>query len=1208
MIDKSEQSDAHYEDTSKYKTWKDIPRFVPDSCEKNKKGNRRHRKNTNKEKDYNVELIEMEMSESDSGQESFSENEHPKKKPFTYEEPEYQVSEIDTSVLSDSGFDTLDDEYHFDNTTVTEKTLSNSELVIFGITLTDRCKDSFQKKRKTGKKFPYQAELSKEELLRLLKSNTKRYKKCTVEIESAHKAVCRNLDMADVEKEIIISGRSKCGKTFTDDEVVVEILGESKAHSTYIPRLKIDSAKEKKDNNIYGKIMGKLKRNRYGDLDNPVLICAKDEFADHMMKPLCKTVPKIKVYHKNCKHKYQVDLFSYDASRNVVEHRETLDINHAYKKACCFLVAILSWDDMYPFGITLDVINTKGDIKSGLGILKLQYRVPFTFRKETTEAANLILKRKQKTRVAHRNLKKVFTINDGKQGAMEVAYSVEVLESGLHRIGVHIIDPTSFIKKGDAIDTEARRRGTDFYVNKEIQPIYMIPECLSNDLFSLDIGKERNTLAVFFDGYIDDDSSYEKNDIEGRVERTIVKSETQYGIAYVQRTLKGKSVEDEIHILYRMSQKLRKNRLGNAFHFTDVNEMFPYEKNNFIECMDAHLLVQELHIFANRAVAKFLLENYPECIPFKCHDRPPQDVLIKWREAHIEHMDKILFQLQDCELDTGAVCSVFNCNPDSLRYRHLISVQNNVWDVLCEAAKSKQYDKLQLILGADEIHPLQALALEEWIEIQETAEYRCSNQKHGVLHFDLRVPIYTFFTAPLSRFMDLVVHRLVNAALDNKKPPYDQMEIQKICEEMNSVNRTRKQFRKSCLILLFSHSLNKDPRVYNGFIQNVTNNDVELVFPTLRKLSRSSKLLPINLLHSKQKPEFQKEIGTRRFFMTLKWNNRIYSLKRVTKNPPKENEYLRIDPNQNVQFHQLKKWVKIMLALLKCKTKNIHSLLVAADQPAGNQQIPTTWHTVNDVSSEVRGGYFAQQTCNYSMSFSYGQLVVIQMSAEPEKGIMTPLPQLLDITPNVKICLQHVRDPLGILSSMATKSTKQAYSSCKEFIDIWMPIFAMEVATQTTSGDSFTINDLPVTFRVRGGAFSLKQSFLEKRDIEFTSHAVHLLNTEDDEKDKNKEENERFYMSGSDFLCIRCPLNPKSDIVSNFGNGAISPRRRYWIGHAKVHDVHSKTKKNEKVVSVAFVCHNRSPPIPKEMLNQKKECSVEILRKSNFTRLVANYQ
>lgn len=214
--------------------------------------------------------------------------------------------------------------------------------------------------------------------------------------------------------------------------------------------------------------------------------------------------------------------------------------------------------------------------------------------------------------------------------------------------------------------------------------------------------------------------------------------------------------------------------------------------------------------------------------------------------------------------------------------------------------------------------------------------------------------------------------------------------------------------------------------------------------------------MPLNLLKFKDNPEFQKEVGIDRFFMTLKWKNRIYSLRRETKNPPNEN-FLGIDPNQNVQFHHLQKWINIIQDFFKGNTKNIYSMLKNA--PASNQHVPACFNTVNDVSSEVRGGgTFAQQTCSYSLSFIYGQLLVIQMCAESQRGILTPMPQLLDITPNVKICLQHTRDPLGVLTSRTTKPAKPGkYISPKQYIDTWMPIFSMEVATQTVSDDSFTI-------------------------------------------------------------------------------------------------------------------------------------------------------
>ncbi|XP_062578545.1 helicase with zinc finger domain 2-like [Saccostrea cucullata] len=1194
--------DVQYEETTNYRTWKDVP-LSPESKERKKKRSHPSKKNRETVVEYNAEYGEQE-SETDSGKDSYessSEFEKPAKKPFDYEAPEYQNSQID--ITSDSGFETFDVESNFEHAlSVTDRRLSNSDLVIFGITLKDRFKTSSQKYKKIAS-FQYQKERTKEELLLLLNRDKNKYKRCIIELESAHKATCKNLDLTDEIKEILISGRSKCGRSFTDDEVVVEILGESKAQTTYTPRLKRDQAKERIDNNIYGKVIGRLQRNRYGDLEHPVLICTKDEFANHLMEPLCKTVPKINVSHEFCQNKYQVDLFSYDAKRNVVEYRETLDINHAYKKSYCYLVAIISWDNMYPFGITLKVINTRGDIKSGIEILRLQYRVPSTYFTVKTEGIARILQSKGNKPLENEKVITVFTIHDG-QGPIETAYSITTLKSGLYRIGIHIVDPSLTIEKGDILDTEAQRRGADFYVNKDVEPVYMIPASLSRELFSIELGKERQTLTVFFTASVVDDlPSYHNFEFPRNVEKSWVKSEKQYSIQDVQTLLKTKCLDDDIRKLYLVSEQLRKQRIGNASFFTDINKMFPYEKHNFIECMDAFLLVQEMKIFANQTVASFLFEKYPDCLPCKCHDPPSQSVIMKWKKAHGDHMEKILFSLQDCEMSVNARCTIFDRSLDRLRYRNVIPVQKNVCEILQESYTSNQFDKFQLVLGADEIHPMQALALEEWLEIQKNVEYRCPVKKNEANHFGLRVPIYTSFTAPLSRYIDLVVHRLVHAALANvRQPPYSKPEIRSICTEMNSVYRRRKQFRNECLKLLFSNLLNTVPCTFNGFVHNVSDKDIELIIPTLRKLPRTSKLLPINLLHSKQKPEFTKDFLSDRYMLTVKWQNRIYSRKRKIRNLPHKMEYFKINPHQNVKFHILKNWVNIIRALLN---KETHSLMMTEEQFISNQQIPESWNTVNDVSSEICSGNFAQQNCNYSLSFNYGQILVIQMYAESRKGIMTPLPQLVDITPNVKICLQHLRNPLGVLSLVATKSAKEKYSSCKEYIDIWMSIFSMEVAKQTVDDDSFTINDLPLTFRKRSGAFSLHCSFLEKRDIEFATYSVDLLNVEQDVNNSN--ENERFYLYGSDYLCIRCPLETPTDVVTSFANGAISPRYRYWISHAQVQDVQLKTEKNEKVVSVKFLYHSKSPPIPQEVLNKKKECSVEILPKSNINRTTELY-
>lgn len=93
-------------------------------------------------------------------------------------------------------------------------------------------------------------------------------------------------------------------------------------------------------------------------------------------------------------------------------------------------------------------------------------------------------------------------------------------------------------------------------------------------------------------------------------------------------------------------------------------------------------------------------------------------------------------------------------------------------------------------------------------------------------------------------------------------------------------------------------------------------------------------------------------------------------------------------------------------------------------------------------------------------------------------------------------------------------------------------------------------------------------------------------------------------MLGFDFFCIRCLLELLNDIVLNFGKGVILFLKRYWIGYVKVYDVKYKIKKSENVVSVVFVCYNKSFFILVEMFNKKKECSVEILLKLDVCRLV----
>ena len=65
--------------------------------------------------------------------------------------------------------------------------------------------------------------------------------------------------------------------------------------------------------------------------------------------------------------------------------------------------------------------------------------------------------------------------------------------------------------------------------------------------------------------------------------------------------------------------------------------------------------------------------------------------------------------------------------------------------------------------------------------LQEAAEFACyadlQDKRDIACHFSLKLPMYVQFTSPIRRYMDLVIHRFVAAALDNESTPYTLEEV-----------------------------------------------------------------------------------------------------------------------------------------------------------------------------------------------------------------------------------------------------------------------------------------------------------------------------------------------------------------------------------------------------------------------------------------------
>lgn len=171
-------------------------------------------------------------------------------------------------------------------------------LLTNGLDLSDECVSRMT----VNAKSIYDKMRSPDECIDLCKKNPGKYKLCRIEIFNSHRAVCRTVND---NIEIEISGRSKCGKVFNQDEVVVEIF-----ECTCRKKLHKSQGQSAEDDKVFGKVIGQIKTNENRP-KYPVLVCTLDHFCMYHMKPLCKTVPKIHILCKKRDKESQVEIYKY---------------------------------------------------------------------------------------------------------------------------------------------------------------------------------------------------------------------------------------------------------------------------------------------------------------------------------------------------------------------------------------------------------------------------------------------------------------------------------------------------------------------------------------------------------------------------------------------------------------------------------------------------------------------------------------------------------------------------------------------------------------------------------------------------------------------------------------------------------------------------------------------------------------------------------
>lgn len=416
------------------------------------------------------------------------------------------------------------------------------------------------------------------------------------------------------------------------------------------------------------------------------------------------------------------------------------------------IVEISEWKDRdkNPTGKITKVLGKAGEHDTEIHSIMFEYELPFEFPPEVEHAADDIPIEISAAEVAkRRDFREVttFTIDPFNAKDFDDALSIQKLPNGNWEIGIHIADVTHYVKPGTILEQEAVKRATSVYLVDRTIP--MLPERLSNGLCSLRPHEEKCTFSAVFE--LDADARM----INQWFGRTVIYSDRRFTYEEAQERIESGEGDyaEEIRTLNELALKLKNQRFkGGAISFETVEFVFKLDDDGktplgmFVkERKDAHKLVEEFMLLANKQVATYVHKMRPEkpnTMVFRAHENPDPEKIAEFA----------LFVKRfgyDFPLDTKNIPQAFN--------------------KLTEEIEGK---------------PEQNLVETQAVRTMAKARYTTS----PIGHYGLGFAHYSHFTSPIRRYPDMMAHRLLQHYLDGGKS-VESTEYEELCKHSSAMEK-----------------------------------------------------------------------------------------------------------------------------------------------------------------------------------------------------------------------------------------------------------------------------------------------------------------------------------------------------------------------------------------------------------------------------------
>ena len=357
------------------------------------------------------------------------------------------------------------------------------------------------------------------------------------------------------------------------------------------------------------------------------------------------------------------------------------------------------------------------------------------------------------------------------------AISVRREEDGYHLM-VHIADVSFFIKPGSPTDVLARDRLNSIYLPGLVVP--MLPEGLTKNVACLSEGEDRlaKTVSIHLgrDGIIKNVSIF----------KSVIRSKARLNYAEAAEMLEAEEARDEVGEMLKtgneLAMLLKERRLKRGALDMEIPEQKAVLGDDgslrdilFESRLLSHILIEEFMLLANQVVAEHLARRSVAFIR-RVHEPPDEDSMRR-----------------------------FSAFAESLGLK------------LKNASASAIQSLLRSVTKKPLSYPLNYALLRS----MKRALYAV----RPAPHFALALDDYTHFTSPIRRYVDLTVHRALDASL--RQTPKSQTVGEKnldvvaadASEKEALTDRLEREFLKLKACYLLKGRIGE---VFNGLIVSVT--------------------------------------------------------------------------------------------------------------------------------------------------------------------------------------------------------------------------------------------------------------------------------------------------------------------------------------------------------------------------------------------------